>query len=98
MESTSCAMVSDHLAKPVRLTQHMSCLRTCHRLYTIVRCIVSHGSAVAGHACVNGDMRWLLGLIQYSIACTSCTSESSFMCCAHVTEDMVCVELTRNVH
>ena len=69
MESTSCVLGFDHWAGPVRLTEHLSCLRMYHRLYTKVRCMVLHGSAVAGHACVNGSVTWLLGLTYYNTAC-----------------------------
>jgi len=71
MESTSCVMGFNDLAKPVRLTQHMFCLQTCHHLCTMVL----HGSAAAGHAFVDGGVRWLLGLIQYWFACMWCISE-----------------------
>ncbi len=32
---------------------------------------MSHGSAVAGHACVNGGVRWLLGSTYHKTACMS---------------------------
>ena len=111
MDSASCVFGFAHLAGPVRLTQHMSCLQTCHHMCRMallllvmilngsLRCLLGLTQYKTACMCAlwSCGVRWLSGRTQYRIACISCTLELFFMCCAYFTKGMVLIEPTRKV-